>query len=113
MWNSRRAAAAQHDAVAHTGRVTTGGGYIHVHTDMERRAPVIAVPYGMAVCVPQGENVLMLPESGVCLGCINDAEGMEPGEVRLFSAGGAEICLKADGTVTINGQVFPKNGGDA
>ena len=31
-----------------------------------------------------------------------------PGEVRLFSAGGAEIVLKLDGTVVINGQVFEK-----
>lgn len=30
------------------------------------------------------------------------------GEVRLFSAGGAEIVLKLDGTVVINGQVFEK-----
>lgn len=100
MWNEKK--------TAETGVVTTGGSEISVRTDMERRAPIVAVPFGMAVCLPQGANVVMLPESGVCLGAVNDAAGMEPGEVRLFSAGGAEISLMADGTVVINGQVFPK-----
>ena len=94
--------------MARPGVVTTGGPVLHIHTDMERRAPLVAVPYGMAVCVPQGEKVIMLPESGVCMGCVNGAEKLLPGEVRLFSAGGAQILLKADGTVVINGQVFPK-----
>ena len=93
---------------AKTGVVTTGGAVISVRTDMERRAPELAVPYGMAVCMPQGEQVIMLPESGVCLGAVNRAGGLLPGEVRLFSAGGAEIRLCADGSVVINGQVFPK-----
>lgn len=102
MWNTGK------NTQAKAGVVTTGGGVIHVKTDMERRAPVIAVPYGIAVCVPQGEKVVMLPESGVCMDAVNDAEGLEPGEVRLFSVGGAEIYLKADGSVVINGQMFPK-----
>ena len=93
---------------AKPGVVTTGGEVVHVKTDMERRAPMISVPFGMDVCMPQGERVLMMPESGVCLGCVNDARDLQPGEIRLFSAGGAEILLKADGTVEINGQVFPK-----
>ncbi len=99
-------------AGAKTGVVTTGGPAIAVHTDMERRAPVIAVPYGMAVCLPQGEKVVMLPESGVCLGAVNAAGDLLPGEVRLFSAGGAEIRLRADGAVVINGQVFPGKAAD-
>ena len=39
---------------------------------------------------------------------MNRPDGLAPGEVRLFSAGGAEIRLLADGSVTINGTVFPK-----
>ena len=110
MWTKNR-----YDPVR-AGVVTTGGRLLHIRADMERRAPAVTVPYGMAVCVPQGEKVILLPESGVCLGCVNEAQALQPGEVRLFSAGGAEILLKADGTVVINGQVFPKaeavNGGD-
>ena len=54
--------------------------------------------------------LVMLPvmTGGVCLGVVNDAGTLLPGEVRLFSAGGAEIVLKLDGTVVINGQVFEK-----
>lgn len=107
MWLSKPTVPAA-AAGAKTGVVTTGGAAISVHTDMERRAPELAVPYGVAVCMPQGEQVIMLPESGVCLGAVNRAEGLLPGEVRLFSAGGAEIRLCADGSVVINGQVFPK-----
>ena len=62
--------------------------------------------YGMAVSVPQGTEAVMT--GGVCLGVVNDAGTLLPGEVRLFSAGGAEIVLKLDGTVVINGQVFEK-----
>ena len=108
MWLSKRTAETQTVQTAKTGVVTTGGGEISVRTDMERRAPLVAVPYGIAVCLPQGEKVVMLPESGVCIGAVNQTEGLSPGEVRLFSAGGAEILLRADGTVVINGQVFPK-----
>lgn len=93
---------------AQPGVVTTGGAEIAVRCDMERRAPEVTVPYGMAVCMPQGERVMMLPESGVCLGTVNTAAGLLPGEVRLFSVGGAEILLRADGAVVINGQVFSK-----
>lgn len=84
----------------------TGGGEISVCTELERRAPTVTVPYGMAVSVPQGTEAVMT--GGVCLGVVNDAGTLLPGEVRLFSAGGAEIVLKLDGTVVINGQVFEK-----
>lgn len=108
MWDSRRPERTVRTEGARHGVVTTGGGVIHVRTDMDRRAPVTAVPFGMAVCIPQGANVVMLPESGVCMGTVNDTKGLLPGEVRLFSAGGAEIRLLADGSVVINGHVFPK-----
>ena len=69
----------------------TGGGEISVCTELERRAPTVTVPYGMAVSVPQGTEAVMT--GGVCLGVVNDAGTLLPGEVRLFSAGGAEIVL--------------------
>ena len=53
-WRNGRTAGAK------TGVVTTGGPEIAVRTDMERCAPVVAVPFGMAVCVPQGEKVVIL-----------------------------------------------------
>ena len=95
MWLTKKETAEKAESVK-TGVVTTGGGEISVCTELERRAPTVTVPYGMAVSV------------GVCLGVVNDAGTLLPGEVRLFSAGGAEIVLKLDGTVVINGQVFEK-----
>ena len=89
MWLTKKETAEKAESVK-TGVVTTGGGEISVCTELERRAPTVTVPYGMAVSVPQGTEAVM--SGGVC----------------LFSAGGAEIVLKLDGTVVINGQVFEK-----
>ena len=100
MWLTKKETAEKAESVK-TGVVTTGGGEISVCTELERRAP-----YGMAVSVPQGTEAVMT--GGVCLGVVNDAGTLLPGEVRLFSAGGAQIVLKLDGTVVINGQVFEK-----
>ena len=100
MWLTKKETAEKAESVK-TGVVTTGGGEISVCTELERRAPTVTVPYGMAVSVPQGTEAVMT-------GVWNDAGTLLPGEVRLFSAGGAEIVLKLDGTVVINGQVFEK-----
>ena len=105
MWLTKKETAEKAESVK-TGVVTTGGGEISVCSELERRAPTVTVPYGMAVSVPQGTEAVMT--GGVCLGVVNDAGTLLPGEVRLFSAGGAEIVLKLDGTVVINGQVFEK-----
>lgn len=105
MWLTKKETAEKAESVK-TGVVTTGGGEISVCTELERRAPTVTVPYGMAVSVPQGTEAVMT--GGVCLGVVNDAGTLLPGEVRLFSAGGAEIVLKLDGTVVINGQVLRK-----
>ena len=98
MWLTKKETAEKAESVK-TGVVTTGGGEISVCTELERRAPTVTVPYGMAVSVPQGTEAVMT--GGVCLGVVNDAGTLLPGEVRLFSAGGAEIVLKLDGTVVI------------
>lgn len=110
MWLTKKETAEKAESVK-TGVVTTGGGEISVCTELERRAPTVTVPYGMVVSVPQGTEAVMTGGvclGVVCLGVVNDAGTLLPGEVRLFSAGGAEIVLKLDGTVVINGQVFEK-----
>ena len=85
MWLTKKETAEKAESVK-TGVVTTGGGEISVCTE--------------------GTEAVMT--GGVCLGVVNDAGTLLPGEVRLFSAGGAQIVLKLDGTVVINGQVFEK-----
>ena len=57
----------------------------------------VAVPYGIAV--------LPTEAGGVCLGVIAEApDRLQPGELMLYSAGGASIVLKNDGRVLINGR---------
>ena len=59
-----------------TGVVTTGGrGDFRLH-GLERRAPTVTVPYGMAVSVPQGTEAVMT--GGVCLGVVNERERFCP-----------------------------------
>ena len=54
--------------------------------------------------------MLVLTGSGVCLGAVLEESGVQPGELKLFSSGGAEIYLKNNGDVVINGQTFAKQG---
>ena len=70
MWLTKKETAEKAESVK-TGVVTTGGGEISVCTELERRAPTVTVPYGMAVSVPQGTEAVMT--GGVCLGVVNDA----------------------------------------
>lgn len=72
----------------------------------QRKLPAIS-PYGIAYCVPVGEKCAVLPlESGeACIGVVSDASSLSPGEIMLYSKGGASIVLKNDGSVLINGKV--------
>lgn len=47
MWLTKKETAEKAESVK-TGVVTTGGGEISVCTELERRAPTVTVPYGMA-----------------------------------------------------------------
>lgn len=93
-----------------SGRVE-GGEEFAVQGEAKFRRPEQLFPYGFASAAAGGGQAVML--DGYCAGisAVPDA-GLAEGEVRLYSAGGAEILLKNNGTVVINGQVFePKEGG--
>lgn len=70
-------------------------------------APRQLAPYGYASLPPAGSRAVLV--SGLCAGvaAVQDSR-LTPGEVCLFSSGGAEILLKNDGSVVINGQVFER-----
>ncbi len=63
-------------------------------------------PYGIMSVPPKGVKAAAV-QSGrsVCvLGCTDGADrDLEPGEIALYSKGGASIILKNDGRVLING----------
>lgn len=66
-------------------------------------------PYGITYVPPSGAKTLIIPVGEVqyCSGVVcEEKDILSPGELMLFSSGGANIILKNDGTVVINGQVF-------
>lgn len=81
-------------------QLTVTGESVHI-------APQQLLPYGYAAMPPAGCQAVLV--GGLCAGvtAVQDSR-LEPGEVCLFSSGGAEILLKNDGTVVINGQVFER-----
>ena len=73
-----------------------------------QRLPIIA-PYGVAYVPATGSQTAVMPvNSGeVCLGTVSDLKNdLQPGEIMLYSSGGATISLKNDGNVYINGVKF-------
>lgn len=68
-------------------------------------------PYGIAWVPVEGARTVVLPteDGGVSLGVLgygNPPQGvsLSPGELMLYSSGGASIVLKNDGSVLINGK---------
>lgn len=65
-------------------------------------------PGGIAYIPTAGEKTVVLSgdNGAVCMGVISQPpEQLLPGEIMLYSAGGASIVLKNDGSVLINGRV--------
>lgn len=70
--------------------------------------PCVA-PYGVASLMPSGNQAILIPldAGSVALGVIQPKiESLEQGEIMLYSAGGATLVLKNDGTVVANGKVI-------
>lgn len=92
---------------ASVGKVSSVGSKVSVSASNDHMSVPTAAPYGIAYVPPIGSRSLVLPtDSGaVCMGVIGAPdEGLEQGEVMLYSAGGARIVLKNDGRVLINGR---------
>lgn len=80
---------------------------VSVSATNEHLSLPVVLPYGIAYKPTVGARSLVLPtEAGnLCLGVIADARAdLKPGELMLYSAGGASIVLKNDGRVLINGR---------
>ena len=87
-------------------RCASGGNVAVSSTRDYRTVPMIA-PAGIAYVPAVGSQTVVLPSSGgaVCLVVVSpSAEGLEAGELMLYSAGGATVVLKNDGRVLINGR---------
>lgn len=65
-------------------------------------------PYGVKSLPPAGESAVgvVCGDKTFCLGVEMNPEGLRPGELVLFSAGGAKITLTQDGKIKLEGQVL-------
>lgn len=94
---------------AEQGTVTQyNSGKTDVYTSNFFKEIALCAPYGILFAPPQGEKAVVLPlaDQAVCLGTISEKETVQPGELLLYSKGGAKILLSNDGKVYINGKEF-------
>ena len=106
MWLSKRIAKGENDFSAESGKITlSNGSETEADASAVTRGLDIYAPYGYAASLPVGEEILMVPSSGrgAVLGVKSNASGLQPGEIKIASKGGANIVLKNDGSVVING----------
>ncbi|MBQ0097928.1 MAG: hypothetical protein KBS62_03205 [Oscillospiraceae bacterium] len=92
---------------ASLGNVTSASNNeVSVGATNDRFNLCCVAPYGIAYVPKVGEKCVVLPtdDRDVCLGVVAQQRDLEPGELMLFSSGGATILLKNNGKVLINGQ---------
>ncbi|MGN0441468.1 MAG: hypothetical protein ACI4FO_02055 [Acutalibacteraceae bacterium] len=82
------------------------GAYLDANGTKSHAAQPCVAPYGMAYVIPGGSRCVLLPLGEGCasIGVFAPDNELEPGEVMLYSAGGASIVLKNSGEVLINGK---------
>ena len=117
MWLSKslslRQTAEREGAAADMGVTTIGGGCASVMTRGEQRNLEVFAPGGVVWQPLAGDTVLVIKGGvGGQESCVAAAEtaahapaGMAPGELFLFSQGGASIYLRKDGSITVKGPV--------
>lgn len=93
-----------------SGLVGSGQDF-SVQGEKEFRSPEQVAPYGISSRAIGGREAVML--GSYCAGVVAGSDStLSAGEVRLYSSGGAEILLKNNGDVVINGQTFSLNTGE-
>ncbi len=115
MWLSRTIAARQRaereSAAADMGVTTIGGGSASVMTKGEQRNLEVFAPGGL-IWQPQAGDTVLVIKGGTggqeqCVVAANTAaaspEELAPGELFLYSCGGASVYLRMDGSIAIKG----------
>lgn len=99
------------DATVAQVSFSDSGNFGAVGASEVRGVPVFA-PRGIAYQPCEGDNLLILPVDGAdtCVGVLASAKGLAGGELRLCSAGGAEIVLRNDGEIVLNGVRITRSG---
>lgn len=117
MWISKAVslsrAAEREGASTDMGVTTIGGGSASVMTRGEQRDLEIFSPAGL-VWQPRAGDTVLVVKGGVgcqeqCVVASDTAacapEGFAPGELFLYSCGGASIYLRGDGSIRVKGPV--------
>ena len=100
-----------------TAEVTgTGALGISANAAGEIREAPLLWPPGYAALPSAGDTAALLPMedylvcAGVVAGPPEGDDALLPGEIRLRAASGAEIDLRADGSIRLNGLVIGADG---
>lgn len=108
MWISKKIAVEDKNlSMASSGEIVdASGGLVSVQNSNEHRDIEMISPYGIAYNPTQGEKAVMLSigDLSFCAGVVCENKDLAPGELMLYSSGGASIVLKNDGRVLINGE---------
>jgi hypothetical protein len=112
MWLSKQLKPAGPSADADLGVTTIAGGSAGVVSRGEIRALPVYGPGGCVWQPASGETVLVIKGgTGGEESCVAGTEqkgapeGMQPGELYLYSSGGASIYLRNDGAVILSGKL--------
>ena len=117
MWLSKKLAInqrlEQEGAAADMGVTTIAGSAASVMTRAEQRDLAVFAPGGVLWQPRVGDTVLVIRGgAGGQENCVVAAEpaatppeGMAPGELYLYSSGGASLYLRGDGSIAVTGPV--------
>lgn len=114
MWMTEKIARPLRESPVENGRAAAfqTAGFAATGSAQRQNVPLY-LPAGMVSIPCQGAQVLLIPCAGetVCAGVrTEDTQGLLPGEIRLFSAGGASLTLKNSGEIELNGAAVAKDG---
>lgn len=112
MWLSEKMAEQTQKQPAADLATVTGGSAAQGRS--EYRDFSLIAPWGIAYQPPDASRAVLVESTKgmVCAGTVVDDTDLKPGELLLFSEGGACIHLKNSGEVVINGQVFAAKGAE-
>lgn len=113
MWLSKRISKNQSAHVAENARLTISDStHSEASGSATARNVVFYAPYGYCCHPPTGADMLVLPSASgqATVGIKMPDVPLEQGEVMISSLGGANIFLKNDGRVVINGLVIDSKG---
>ena len=106
MWLSKRVSGERENEKAENGFVTMSSEQgIETASSSRKRNIRSYAPYGYSAKIPVGAEVILIPfsEGQAAIGCTENGEALDEGEISIKSKGGAEIVLRNDGSVVING----------